>query len=59
MTVQNLKPHDLNHPIPFMNLKAQQERIRPQLDAAIKKVLDHGSYIMGPEVYDLENQLAQ
>ena len=42
----------------FIDLKAQQERIRPQLDAAIKKVLDHGQYIMGPEVFELEERLA-
>ena len=40
--------------IPFINLNAQQAHIRPQIDAAIKKVLDHGIYIMGPEVYELE-----
>jgi len=42
----------------FIDLKAQQERIRPALDAAIKNVLDHGKYIMGPEVHELEKQLA-
>lgn len=45
--------------IPFINLKAQQDRIRLQIDVAIKSVLDHGIYIMGPEVFDLENQLAK
>src|SRR5680860_496671 len=43
----------------FIDLKAQQERIRPQLDEAIKKVLDHGRYIMGPEVGKLESILAE
>ena len=43
----------------FIDLKAQQERIRPQIDMAIKRVLDHGVYIMGPEVYELEEQLAE
>ncbi len=42
----------------FIDLKTQQERIRPQIDAAIKKVLDHGKYIMGPEVFELEEKLA-
>ena len=42
----------------FIDLQAQQERIRPQLDTAIKKVLDHGQYIMGPEVFELEARLA-
>jgi len=43
----------------FIDLKAQQDRIRPQLDAAIKRVLDHGRYIMGPEISDLEEVLAE
>jgi UDP-2-acetamido-2-deoxy-ribo-hexuluronate aminotransferase len=43
----------------FIDLKTQQERIRPQIDAAIKRVLDHGKYIMGPEVYELEEKLAE
>ncbi|MGI9214552.1 MAG: aminotransferase class I/II-fold pyridoxal phosphate-dependent enzyme, partial [Gammaproteobacteria bacterium] len=42
----------------FIDLKAQLERIRPEIDAAIKRVLDHGIFIMGPEVYELEKQLA-
>lgn len=44
--------------IPFINLKTQLEHIRPQIDVAIKRVLDHGQFIMGPEVYELEKQLA-
>ena len=46
-------------PIQFIDLVAQQELIRPQLDAAIKKVLDHGQFIMGPEVMDFECRLKQ
>jgi dTDP-4-amino-4,6-dideoxygalactose transaminase len=46
------------NPIQFIDLKAQQERIRPQIEAAINRVLDHGLYIMGPEVAELEKQLA-
>ncbi len=44
--------------IPFIDLKSQQERIKPQLDAAIARVLEHGKYIMGPEVQELEERLA-
>jgi len=44
--------------IQFIDLKAQQDRIRPEIDAAIKRVLDHGQYIMGPEVAELEERLA-
>jgi len=43
----------------FIDLKTQQERIRSKIEAAIKRVLDHGTYIMGPEVYALEKQLAE
>ncbi|MDG5467689.1 DegT/DnrJ/EryC1/StrS family aminotransferase [Deltaproteobacteria bacterium IMCC39524] len=43
----------------FIDLKAQQKLIRPQIDAAIQKVLDHGQYIMGPEVGELESLLAE
>lgn len=46
-------------PVPFIDLKAQQDRIRPQIDAAIKRVLDRGAYIMGPEVKELELKLAE
>lgn len=42
----------------FINLSAQQTLIRPQIDAAIRKVLDHGHYIMGPEVEQLESALS-
>jgi len=46
-------------PTKFIDLAAQQKLIRPQLDAAIKKVLDHGQYIMGPEVKEFEGQLRE
>jgi dTDP-4-amino-4,6-dideoxygalactose transaminase len=44
--------------IAFIDLAAQQRRIRPALDAAIARVLDHGGYVMGPEVRDFEARLA-
>ena len=43
--------------IPFIDLAAQQARIRPQVDEAIARVLSHGKYIMGPEVAELEDKL--
>lgn len=42
----------------FIDLPAQQARIREGLDRRIKAVLDHGKYIMGPECADLERELA-
>jgi len=43
----------------FIDLAAQQRRIKPQLDAAIAKVLAHGGYVMGPEVAAFEKALAE
>ena len=42
----------------FLDLKTQQSRIRKPLEKRIKKILDHGAYIMGPEVFELEDKLA-
>jgi dTDP-4-amino-4,6-dideoxygalactose transaminase len=44
-------------PTRFIDLVAQQEKIRPELERAIMKVLDHGQYIMGPEVKSFEADL--
>lgn len=42
----------------FTDLAAQQARIRDRIDRRIAAVLDHGGYIMGPEVAELEAALA-
>lgn len=44
--------------IEFIDLKAQQSRIRTEIDAGIQRVLAHGQYILGPEVKELEEKLA-
>jgi dTDP-4-amino-4,6-dideoxygalactose transaminase len=44
--------------IPFVDLAEQQRRIRADLDRRIGQVLDHGGYIHGPEVAELESTLA-
>lgn len=54
-----LKQPELIQQMQFIDLKSQLELIRPQIDAAIKRVLDHGIFIMGPEVHALEKQLAE
>jgi len=43
----------------FLDLKTQQKRIRKPLEKRINKILDHGAYIMGPEVFELEEKLAE
>ena len=45
-------------PINFIDLAAQQDHLRPQLEQNIHRVLHHGQYIMGPEVKQLEEKLA-
>lgn len=42
----------------FIDLEAQQLRIKDQINAAIHSVLNHGQYILGPEVAELEERLA-
>jgi dTDP-4-amino-4,6-dideoxygalactose transaminase len=44
---------------PFVDLAAQQSRLQPELGAAMQRVLDHGRYIMGPEVDELEEALCR
>ncbi|HET6521037.1 MAG TPA: DegT/DnrJ/EryC1/StrS aminotransferase family protein [Geminicoccaceae bacterium] len=44
--------------IPFIDLQAQRRRMGGRVEAAIGRVLDHGAFIMGPEVAELERQLA-
>ncbi|MDP9804985.1 MULTISPECIES: DegT/DnrJ/EryC1/StrS family aminotransferase [Acinetobacter] len=44
--------------IDFIDLKAQQNRIKDKIDAGIQNVLTHGQYILGPEVIELEEKLA-
>jgi len=46
-------------PIPFIDLKSQRARMGSAVDEAILKVVNHGAYIMGPEVIELERQLGE
>ena len=45
-------------PIEFIDLGAQRRRLGRELDEAILRVVDHGRYIMGPEVAVFEKELA-
>lgn len=44
--------------IPFIDLKAQYQALKPQIQERINRVLEHGQYVMGPEVKELEDKLA-
>jgi dTDP-4-amino-4,6-dideoxygalactose transaminase len=43
----------------FIDLAAQYQHLKAKIDARIQTVLDHGKYIMGPEVAELERNLAE
>ena len=45
-------------PMDFIDLKSQYAALRDTINARIQRVLDHGQYIMGPEVKELEDRLA-
>lgn len=42
----------------FVDLKQQYKRLKVEIDAGIQRVLEHGQYILGPEVAELEERLA-
>lgn len=45
--------------IPFIDLQEQRRRIQKSLDTRMKAVLDHGAFILGPEVKELEKKLEE
>jgi dTDP-4-amino-4,6-dideoxygalactose transaminase len=45
-------------PIPFIDLAAQRRRLGTRIDEAILRVVEHGGFIMGPEVRQFESDLA-
>ncbi|MYB33630.1 MAG: DegT/DnrJ/EryC1/StrS aminotransferase family protein [Gammaproteobacteria bacterium] len=45
--------------IPFVDLRSQYEQLKPQINARIDQVLEHGAYVMGPEIAELECQLSE
>ncbi|GAB0119132.1 DegT/DnrJ/EryC1/StrS family aminotransferase [Acidisoma sp. 7E03] len=46
-------------PVPFLDLRAQQARIGPEMRRRVDAVLDHCQFVMGPEVAELEAELAR
>ncbi len=45
--------------LPFIDLASQQKKLRADIETKIETVLDHGKYIMGPEVEELEKALSE
>src|SRR5436309_10179157 len=50
---------DTVEPIEFIDLGAQRRRIGARMDAAIRRVVEHGRFILGPEVAELERRLGE
>ncbi len=53
-TARNTRPMS----IPFIDLQAQRKRIETEINTAIQSVVESGRYVLGPEVSELESQLA-
>ena len=58
MTQNAIKKTTVQQPIQFIDLQAQRERIGKKMDDAILSVVNHGGYIMGPEIDTLEKNLS-
>ncbi|MBL0419569.1 DegT/DnrJ/EryC1/StrS family aminotransferase [Ramlibacter sp. AW1] len=43
----------------FIDLKAQYQRLKEDVEGRIRKVLEHGKYVLGPEVAELEDKLCE
>ena len=43
----------------FIDLKSRHKLIGDKINARIQKVMDHGQFILGPEVRELEQKLAE
>ena len=54
-----MNARDMGRPMEFTDLKKQYAALRASVDARIQRVLDHGQYIMGPEVGEMEQALAR
>lgn len=48
----------MTDPIPLVNLGAQRQRLGKRINEAVDRVIAHGRFILGPEVAELEQQLA-
>ena len=46
-------------PIPFIDLAAQRRRLGDRIEKAVREVMDHGRFILGPEVDRLEKDLCE
>jgi dTDP-4-amino-4,6-dideoxygalactose transaminase len=52
------KPAAVKMPIPFIDLQAQRRRLGESVEQGVRRVLEHGQFVMGPEVPELEKALS-
>ena len=53
-----LRPVTTTYPVQFRDLRRQYARLQDSIDRAVSEVIASGSYIMGPAVTQLEQDLA-
>lgn len=58
MTVAGFKLKTIEVAMEFIDLKSQYLRYQDEIDGRMRAVLDHGKYIMGPEIAEMEEKLA-
>jgi dTDP-4-amino-4,6-dideoxygalactose transaminase len=56
--IRNAKSEVRNPPVPFVDLKAQYQTIKPEIDAAIASVIENTNFILGPQVEAFEKAFA-
>lgn len=57
--IRDPKSEILNVPVPFVDLKAQYQTIKPEIDAAIARVIENTNFILGPQVAAFEKTFAE
>ncbi len=57
ITVLSPSSEPADEPISFFDLKAQHARLRTQIDIRLARVLEHGAFVLGPEVQEFERRL--
>lgn len=54
-----MSAQNITQSIPFVDLQAQYHAYKTEIDAAIQQVVDSSAFIMGPQVFELEERLQQ
>ena len=57
--IRNAKSESGNLSVPFVDLKAQYQTIKPEIDAAIASVIENTNFILGPQVAAFEKAFAE